>query len=664
VAAIADIQQAVGCLSQVFPQFVAKQLATLTDQIASAIQGFTDPLAAIGDQHLDSLLGNAAASSASDTFGSLTSVAAGLASQYTQRDLSDMLSAMSSDSAGVTKRIQQISALGSSLATTVGNAMSLYPDVPYAAAQRMCTTMIQAIDLKTSNLTCLRKHIVQLVNAMLIVIKMSPTYTSGSFADLMNANTLLEQAQAALLVTQRLQAGVVTFDSNAFERARQALLQAGAILTPPTSGPTIMDVADVLGFGSVDPATVQASDIKLTMLAIPSLLNIIEAEASAIVSQVQVINFYVQQLNTVVPNFRTAGQGTQAQNTRARAVASIQGKLNDLVGRIELAITLGDLSAASTQTLAWTSRIKAIVTLMDQVKQVTLQEGSIEGPTKAAELAAELATLLGALTTIANEVTIAGVENPLPLQNQVLALTAGARRLMSDVGAGRINPSRLATFHQLASSTALSQTSRIDQSAMVAAQQRVTCARFAAIPMQFAQSYGQLIDGMRQLGLDRGVDMLNAGSFQSFLDSDPTLLSYLGTAIACLTHGIAGTDDDQTKQQIAAIRDDLIGQQTNLNIAAVDASDQGRLRFITQAQDQIANIQKNAKTIESIVTDLQGALAAAGGALDTSLAGLSQYNALLGNIDQLAVGAGGRLASTLESTSAQPNAGVVACDTP
>ena len=71
MATLADVETAIGCLSTVYPEFVSKELATLTDSVTSAIQGFTDPLAALGDIQVDSLVNDVQMISEGDIFDNL-----------------------------------------------------------------------------------------------------------------------------------------------------------------------------------------------------------------------------------------------------------------------------------------------------------------------------------------------------------------------------------------------------------------------------------------------------------------------------------------------------------------------------------------------------------------------------------------------------------------
>ena len=114
-----------------------------------------------------------------------------------------------------------------------------------------------------------------------------------------------------------------------------------------------------------------------------------------------------------------------------------------------------------------------------------------------------------------------------------------------------------------------------------------------------------------------------------------------------------------TREQIIDIREDMSARRTNMDVAAADQSDQGRTRLLDSLKSKMTTIQENAKTVESIVTELQNVLAAGGDAASVSM---GEFKCFLGNIDHLEVGSGGRLASALEEYSDHPNAGVVSDD--
>lgn len=661
-----DLKTAVGCLSTVFPQFVAKELAMLTDQIATAFQSVTDPLAALGNTQVDSLVDNIATISEGDIFSNLTGAAAGFAFQHAKRELEEQLEAMSADNPDLVKRVQKIRNLASKAQAAIGLELSMISDMPYLVAQRMCKTIIELTEQKKKTLQCLRKHIAQLVNSILLIVRTGGEFAARTFSDLTEALRLIDSARDNLQRSLRARNGTIGFDVQAFGRARLSVENASVQLTPDKDGTSLLDVADILQSGSISAGQTSRANQRLVLIVLPGLMNLIEAEVGAVAGQVRVINFYIKKLGSLIASFRRVGQSSQIHAQRVRLIRDIQNRLTDLAERIEIAIERKSLRAASAEMLLWASRIKSILVTMDSVKDLTLKEGSLEGPDKALILETEFRALLTDLTSISADPGIfeAGIEDPLRLRTAVFALTKGARRLLKDLENGRSSENHLATFHAAALATATGQTNRIDQSSAIASQQEVICQRFADIDLAYGQRLDKMLDVLRQLGLDRGVDMLSSGDFENLANTSADLLSYAGTAAECIKHAIDATSDVQTRQQLSKIRSDMLAKRSNQEIAAADSADSGLFGSIQRMRSQMSVIQKNAKTIESIVTDLKGALSAVGEGFEESLEGLEQFNAFLGNLDHLAVAAGGRLAAGLEEFSAQPNGGVVACELP
>jgi hypothetical protein len=658
-----DLNHAIGCLSTVFPEFVAKELATLMDGIVSGVQGFSDPLSAAADLQLDSLIDNVAKISEGDVFDNLAGAAVGLTSQYVQRELSDTMATLSEEFPGVTKRVHEIRNLGEKVVTTGYLMMGLYADMPYVAAQKMCETIVKMADLKIANLECMRKHITQLVNAIIVLAKNVETYKDDTLTDLSEVSTHLKTALTELTNSQRISGTSIVFDSLAFDRARDALSEASRLLAPDKDGTSILDVADILTYGSVESAHVSRANMALSSIVIPSLIMLIEAEVAAAEQQSSIINHMISSMAQVVESFQSSANTSKIQQQRSRGINEIIKRITELQARVDLAIKRQSTRAASTEMLLWSSRVKSMMVVMDQIKELSFKEGSTEDVGKTAQLQAAFDDLLETLTNISSEdgATVNGIEDFSVLRLKVLALTKGAERTRNDIDAGRATPNRMATFHALAAQSASQQVASIEDSISVASQQKAACGPFLEIDIGATASFDQLVDSMRQLGLDRGVDLLNAGAFTEFLDSGMETLSYLGTVIKCLTDTINGLDDDQTKQQLSSIRDDLVAKQTNQNVAAADSSDQGISRYIEKLQTQISDIQKNAKTVEAILADLKALAKKLEINVDSASEGLEAF---AGNLDKLAVGAGGRLASGLEEFSKHPKAGVPLCDAP
>jgi hypothetical protein len=656
----AELTHAVGCLSTVFPQFVAKELATLMDGILSGVQGFSDPLSAIANLQLDSLISNVASLSEGDAFGNLAGVAAGLTSQYVKRELEGTIGSLSKEFPGVTKRVQQIRNLGEKVITTGHLMMGLFADMPFVAAQNMCQTIVKMADLKNANLDCMRKHITQLSNAIIVLAKNVEGYKDGTLEDLAKISDLLTVALDELQKSQRIKGNTIVFDKNAFDRARTALLDVSALMAPAMNGTSIMDVVDILTFGSVDAAHTSRENVALSNIVIPSLISLIELEMEAAASQSDIINHMINGLSQVMQSFRNSANTSKVQAQRARGIAEIRKRISDLQLRVDLAISRSSTRAASAEMLLWASRVKSMIVMMDQIKDLSFIEGSVEDVGKTAILQAEFDKLLFTLSNISSDdgATVNGIEDMTILRTKVLGLTKGALRIRDDLDTGRTSPNRMATFHALASQSAIDQVSSIEDSKSVASQQKAACLPFIALEIGAREDFDQLVDSMRQLGLDRAVDLLGSGAFSEFLDSGMDQLSYLGTVIKCLTDTINGQDNAQTRQQLAAIRDGLVAQQTNQDVAAADSSDKGLTRFIDGLKTQITDIQKNAKTVEAILADLKAIAKKL--KVDVSAAS-SGFNEFAANLDKLAVGAGGRLASGLEEFSKHPKAGVPLC---
>jgi hypothetical protein len=639
---------------------VAKELATLMDGILAGVQGFSDPLAAVANLQLDSLISNVASLTEGDVFGNLAGAAVGLSSQYVKRELSETMATLSEEFPGVTKRVQQIRNLGEKVVTTGYLMMGLFADMPYVAAQKMCETIVKMVDLKVTNLECMKKHITQLTNAIIVLAKNVDGYKDKTLEDLSKVSVLLKTALTELTNSQRISGTKIVFDSAAFERSRDALVEVKNLLTPKKGTTSILDVASILTFGSVDAAHVSQENLSLTHIVIPSLISLIEAEMAAVESQSGVINHMISALSEVIASFRSSANTSKVQEQRARGIAEIIRRITELQLRVDLAIKRQSTRAASTEMLLWSSRVNSMIAVIDQIKSLAFIEGSVEDVGKTAILQAEFDKMLNKLINISSDdgATVNGIEDTSILKTKTIGLTKGADRIRKDLDAGRANANRMATFHALAAQSANDQVSSIEDSISVAQQQKAACLPFLELEIGASDTYDQLMDSMRQLGLDRAVDLLNTGAFTEFLNSGMELLSYLGTVIKCLTDTMNGLDDAQTKQQLANIRDSLVAKQTNQNVAAADSSDQGLTRFIGGLQTQMTDIQKNAKTVEAILADLKAIAKQLSVNVADAGAGFQEFAA---NLDKLAVGAGGRLASGLEEFSKHPKAGVPLC---
>ena len=552
MAEIVDIKSAIGCLSTVYPQYVSQKLAEFTDQILTAVESFTDPFSALADLQLDSLIDDVASLSDTDAFTLAASVATGLTEQFVRRDGESIL-ADNEEFASATKRAQDIRNLSNKVVSVSVSMMGTNSDMPYAAAQRMCEIIIQLANLRVKNLNCLRKHIVQVVNSVVTLANNTENYHDDTLDDLQDVSVRLGQVETELATSQVILDGNVVFDIEAFNRARAGMLEVSRLLTPDIDGTSILDVVDIVTFGSVEASQVDSDSARLIRLVIPSLANLLEVEASAYYSHVEVTNHQITSLLGTVTSFEESASSIRVATERSRTIQAMRDRIDKMHYAIDLAVERQSTTAASAQMLIWSSQTKAIIALMDKLKQLEFVPASDD-----ALLESEFQTLLDDLTGLNNDVTVAGIEDPQPLRDAALSLSQMALRVMGDLEAGRATAGRMATLHAQALTLATSQVNRIDSSITLAQQQKTICQRYADLEIAGREQYDQTVSSMKVLGLDRAVDLLGTGRFTTFLESDVESLSYTGAAINCLTNAMNGIDDSRTRERLAEIRDDMV----------------------------------------------------------------------------------------------------------
>lgn len=656
-----EIREAITCLSTVYPQYVQNELANLTDQIQATVQGFTDPLQALGDLNIQSLIESAAdlgLDNTEDAFTNVAKAAVGLTSQYVRREVEEIDQAAIAASQA-TKRIQEVAVLGDKLLQRAITTMSIFPDLPYAAAQRVCSLINGLVDVKIANLECLQKHVTQLLNAVLVLVDTQANFKEDTLDDLATARGFVVEAYNELVKSILISNGNVSFDSEAFARARENLITASRTIAPPTAETTILDVSGILTSGSIGQGYADRSNQALVHIIIPSLTNLIELEVQAYVAQVSSINFFVGILASIIENYEGVGNSSKVATQRARVIADLQNRLLVMAAAMDRALERDSTRLASGQMLLWTSRIRSVISSMDEVGQLTLEVGSPGGADDALALANGLSDLVTALTSFQSDKISDGIEDATQIRDQVNSLTVMAKNVAAIISDGNQTANQLATLHALGAQVGQDQLGFITDSIALATTQRAACNEFLAFEVISREQFSTLLNSMRQVGFDRGVDLLGSGRFQEFLNSDLERLSYTGAAVNCLTEALSGIDDTQTRRRILDIRDNLIAKRNNIELAAADASDIGLQRFLGTIESEIFEIQRNAKIVESIVTDLELMLERLGEIRDEAADTITDF---ISSVNRLSVNAGGRLAEVLEERSSFANAGVVRCE--
>lgn len=664
MATVEEMQRAAACLTAVFPQFVATELADLTDKLTAAIQSITDPLAALADQSVEGIVEDVGAISEGDIWDNLAAGAAGLGAQYATREASGFVSDMTTKYPEATKKSQKIANKSELFLNSTWTALTLLPDMPYAAAQRICSIMIRVANLKIANLECAKKHVVQVTNLIFVLLKNIENYKDSTFSDIESAKNLVRAALVEINRSAVLFNGQVAFDVAAIGRAQDELEKASMVLSPAKGKLSILDTGVILTAGSADPAYTSAENRSLATIVIPSLARILEQEAFAFRQHVDVYNRYLDSLVFAVSRYRSAGQSNRLLQQRLRALTSIRERLTALCDSMEGILRRKSTRQASFLTIQYVSRIKSIIVEIDRLSQTELTEGSIEGPLKAAELADALDTTIASLVSLSNTNTVSGIEDPLALQTQLTALARGVLRVLDQIDEGVATDDSITTIHALAVNTASSQLGWIDESITLANEQRAVCENFASIDLAVRERYDEILDAAYQLGFDRAADIIRAGRFDEFVSLDIEGLSYIGLGIQCLTEALRGIDDTRTRRRVTEIRDGLVGRQTVLEVAADDSIQAGVLGRVDKIQSDIDAVQRNAEVIKSIASQLETLLEKAGQTkeqISTAINEGDEVSAFKDKVDRLDVDAGGRLSDALERFSKHANAGVVLC---
>jgi hypothetical protein len=639
VATSEDITKAIGCLSTNVPSFIAKEIATLTDQLTIGIQSIADPIAAAADINLEELVSGVTELSQGSIVENLAGAGIALIAEQASRELDEMMNIMSSGYSSTTKRAHAVANMADKMATTGMLFITAFADTPYVVAQRIARILVGLCDRKITNLENLKRHLTQLSNAVLVLVENSLTFKDSTLTDLDDLSAALATTETELQRSQKVVGGKIVFDARAFDRAIAALEQADAIIAPARDEANILGVAEVLTFESIDRLDLSRASWKTATLAVPQLCAIAAVEMSAIESQTSVINYHLGALESVTTNYQNAMRSNKAKLLRERAVFEILSRVQDLKDRVDASRARAVLWESSSDMILWSARTKSMLSMMAQVKKTTLTEGAVD-PDSAAALETALHKALEEIGGINEEDTVAGIEDVAPLKLKVNAVIVAAKKIVDKLSKGVVSKSELRTFHALMAQTALLQTSKLDVSVSVAARIRNALEPLLTIEIGSAAKFQKLLDMLGQFGFDRAVDTLGLGGFAPFLDLGIEKMSYLASVIDCIGSTINTLDDVQTRKQLGAIRNKFVSRQTNQQLAAADSVDGGRIKFITRLRDDIAEFQKNAATVKGIYEQVKKLGEQLGVNLQEASAAATGF---MGDLQHLEVGEGGRL---------------------
>ena len=636
-----ELTETIGTLSLIFPQFVTKQIAALTDQFTSSIAAIENPLADCGDLNIASLLQGMGQLIAGSVSGSLTQMSPSMLPNAVTSELQGMTPGQIPAPSG--NRITDMLNLSS---TVAGNSMlmlAFLPEAPYVAAQKICATIVSLTTLKLKNLRCLQKHTVQLANVISILIDRRDVST-GLGQTLATMATQLQTAIAEFNKSRFSTPNGIVFDVKAFDRGRAAIDQVISTMAPAISDPStvILAATSVLTGNAPLPPSLQTMENALLALHVaPQLISMIQSEVSAINEQTHVINQYLKSLRAVVANYAAAGSSSVLRELRLQAIGSIILKLRDMLDQVGGAISIGKAAQTSAQLLVWNARLQAIKTLAVNIRSEVFSAGSSQGTEDATRLGKAYDSLIAALASINSQHVIAAVDDITDLVRLCSGVATLGQSILNQIDNEEVVPlSSMRTFQLLVCQAASNSKNRIAESGVATQQLQDACSAMLSVTMPGLATFEKISTSMNQLGMDRAQDLLNSGAFSELLALDLDDMSYLGMAIGAMTQAMNTITDQGFQNQLGTITDDLVAMRTDKLLTASDNLEFAGLRQIQQVEDAVAALQQSAAVVKSILGYVQGVADQLGApAVDPGM-----FPEMLTDIDHLAIGGGGRLA--------------------
>ena len=327
MATEAGLSNAIGCLSVVLPEFIALEIARLTDEIVSATQAITDPLAAIADTNVQGIVDDTAELASGSIVENLGDAVAGLVASYAKKDVQDRLDALALANPEEFKEIHKAQNVAEQVYASSMIMVSLFREAPYVAAQRMCEKVVSLSNLKLEQLKCLKKHVVQMSNSV--------TALAAAKNEIVNFGAELFQVQLKLEIAKRELSkaslknadGSALIDSNALARGVSAIKDANGILAPEQSEISLLQITNVLLTGTDSGDHTTSANIKLASMVTPHLNFQISAEAHAVRRATEAINFQLESIFQVIDNFRISATKTKSSDIKARAISDLLSKV-------------------------------------------------------------------------------------------------------------------------------------------------------------------------------------------------------------------------------------------------------------------------------------------------------------------------------------------------
>lgn len=651
------LARSIGCLSTVFPEFLAREIARLTDEVVSASQAITDPLAAVADTNVQGIVDDAASLSEGAITNGIASTSVGLVGSYLKREARDRIEAMAMAYPGAIKKIQEAQNVAEQVVANAMLMFTVYREAPFAVAQKMCERIATLADRKVEQLQCLKKHIIQMSNCVSVMAKAKNQIVDFP-AELALLSSELDDARRELRVSLVRRPSGTVIDELALERAVDALTNAEKILDPVGSDVNLLDVTKILTSGTASSDHITPANIKLAAMMLPHLSYLLEAETSAVFNITNAINFQLIGLSDILNDFSSSATSSRTGDIRARVVSDILARVELLKSDVDKAIESRSTENQTRLSLLWSSSLKSLVSMGIKIQNTSFEAGSSEGTTKFEEMQDGYDELIRRLGTINSDNVVSGVDDVADLVTQVTNLRKSGSKLMKIIDERDPTDADMLNFTILVAEVATGGGNRIDESISAALGIREACEEFASIEIGFRRDYDRLIKTFEALGFDRASDLLDGGRFSEFFSSTIDGMSYISTAVSCLTQAINGVDDVGTRSEIAALRDELQSRRSNELLSAADNLNYGGTKILDRARAELESFQKKEETAKNLVKKLQDLAKR----LDFQFDAVSDsFDEFRGNLDRLEIDANARLTADFNEFIRRPGAGVPIC---
>jgi hypothetical protein len=331
---MADLNQILGCLSQVYPKHVSEVLARLTAQSLALIDSVVDPLASIIDKNVGGMVADITTLTTGDITSNMVDAGIGFVAEGVKKRIDDKLTATFLPSRVGTNKKTFLQEAEDRASKLYGHAMlflSINQEAPYAIAQYLLRGVQSFVSQKTRNISCIQKNLIQLSNTVMILAT-NPMRSRQLVADaILVTNTEVSAAYNDVLVTRAALQGGGGFLTQRFASARTHLDNADKSLSPYNPGENIFAITEALARAALPESfSYDANRIAAASIA-AALMDMVNIEFEAIRANTTVINAYLMGVTMLTANLSKVNQSSKVKEFRLRLLQQMESDLIQLI---------------------------------------------------------------------------------------------------------------------------------------------------------------------------------------------------------------------------------------------------------------------------------------------------------------------------------------------